>query len=1383
MQQRWISLLFIGFVQYSSVNSVPQLKVPLPDPAISRPSISMPAHVAGQLLVKFRDEEDDRPGLKECAHCVFERGAYFQDLTSDSSLSLDSLIEKHSIWKITPLFRQAEKTRGTQRTSSSSLKSNWQHRLNTARNHFSRRSNRAPKNYKMPELFHIYRVEFSPERDLQEVLVDFSRDPHVEYAQLNLLMELSQQSVPNKRLEANPFPIENSPFQPWPDDPFFHSSNSWGQMYDDLWGLKKIQAKEAWMQSTGEGEEVVVAVIDTGVDYLHPDIQQNIWQNTGERFFPNGIDEDGNGFVDDRIGWDFVSCAQFDAFGNCIEFPATHNNPIDEHGHGTHVAGTIAAVGNNGIGIIGVAPHAKIMALKGLNRQGAGSSQDLADAIVYAAMNGADVLNNSWGCGGSIPQLCIQNPILEEAVQTAYGLGAVVVFAAGNSHVDVGFISPQNQPETIAVASTDHLDEPSDFSNYGLKLDLAAPGGESTDDSCGDFQVRSILSLRANSTDLYGETPCVPPLSGQMIVGENYIRARGTSMASPHVAGAAAFLLSQRPEFGIEELRQALRVSADDIGAPGVDALSGHGRLNVSKAVTVPTPLRVRIFSPHSGFAVSTLDEEILIRGIAAGAEFLQYSLFFKSISAEQWQLLSFNSTQPVENGILASWPISELETDYYQLKLIAETTTGRIYEDQIQVFIERDLVTVSSDLAWEWHPAIWGDRIVWQDSRDGGVFNTRIYLYDLATHEERALTQFNSIEPRIWGENVVWRDKRSGYWRIYLYDLSKNQERQISHGPGEQSGPSIWENWIAWRDTRNGGNDVYLFNLLDGEERRVTAQSTLMGDPIVSEGRIVWSDSRHGNLEVHLYDIATETELRLTNNPLNNWACSLSGDRLVFSEDDPSGLDRYFLLNFVTGETRALFVNSPYVHNQVQIQGDRLIWQQGPSNNYSIRLLDLNNQQEYTVVSGTTPTDPTIWEDRIVWADFRQGNFNIYLKYYFPPEIHLEIESPFEGISLDPLLQNVVEIQGSASGENFLNYELHYGFGQNPSTWTALGGVMTTPIEQGLLGTWNIQSLPLGNYILRLRLTLQDGTQYQHRVPLLIEPIADRITFNLSDQLYPDIDGTKLVWEDARNSYKDIYLYDFVTQEERALVARPGDQISPAIFGSHVVYVDAATNPYTLWVYDLDSETESVVSQLSGEIFNPQIDGEHIVWGQRYPDSGLREIYVFDMSRGKQQLLYSSNTVLLTPRVSEHRVLWSDSGSLMLHDLEQGTTDLLPISSFPNSGLDIAGDKVVWVNTAKRVVLYDLNTGIETLMPVNYIIPAAKDSVISDRYVVWEENYNLYFYDLNSAQVETLTVNPRSQSEIAISGSQIVWQDNRNLGLGGTYTWDIYSYSIPNGP
>ncbi len=347
----------------------------------------------------------------------------------------------------------------------------------------------------LPDLSNIYKLKLKPKTDVLKAVSMYKDDPNVEYAEPNYI--------------ANIFLS--------PNDPYYYSSGSWGQSYQDLWGLYKIQAASAWDIKRGEG--VVVAVIDTGVDYNHVDIDQNVWINTVEANGTAGVDDDGNGYVDDIRGWDFYN---------------NDKDPTDDFGHGTHVAGTIAAEANNGIGVVGIAYNSGIMALKGLGPSG-GYVSDLAEAIAYAADNGADILSNSWGGEG-------KSQVIEDVVNYAHSLGCVIVAAAGNSKAPISYFSPANIENVIAVSAFDNNDKRASFTNWGSKIEVAAPGV-------------GILSLRAQGTDMYDDS--------RHIVGQDYYWADGTSMACPHVSAVAALILSNHPTFTNEQVRQVLRVSAE----------------------------------------------------------------------------------------------------------------------------------------------------------------------------------------------------------------------------------------------------------------------------------------------------------------------------------------------------------------------------------------------------------------------------------------------------------------------------------------------------------------------------------------------------------------------------------------------------------------------------------------------------------------------------------------------------------------------------------------------------------------------------------------------------------------------------------------------------
>ncbi len=272
-----------------------------------------------------------------------------------------------------------------------------------------------------------------------------------------------------------------------------------------------LKLPDAWRVTQGSSE-IIVAVVDTGVAVDHPDLAANIWVNRREASGARGVDDDGNGFVDDVYGYDFAN---------------SRANGLDDHMHGTHCAGIIGAQAN-GIGIVGVSPRVKIMPLKFLKSDGSGDTEAAIRAIDYAVNNGAQVISNSWGGVG-------RSQLLEAAISRAVSRGVLVVAAAGNeaNNNDQRPTYPASFPGVIAVASTDEQDQISSFSNYGQSsVFIAAPGSR-------------ILST---------------------VPGGKYATLSGTSMAAPQVAGALALGLSltggQTSASGAERLLQAMCLSA-----------------------------------------------------------------------------------------------------------------------------------------------------------------------------------------------------------------------------------------------------------------------------------------------------------------------------------------------------------------------------------------------------------------------------------------------------------------------------------------------------------------------------------------------------------------------------------------------------------------------------------------------------------------------------------------------------------------------------------------------------------------------------------------------------------------------------------------------------
>jgi len=444
-----------------------------------------------------------------------------------------------------------------------------------------------------------------------------------------------------------------------PNDPYYSSTGSWGQTYPDMWGMQKINAAAAWDQTTGSNS-VVVAVVDTGVDRNHPDLAANMWTNPGE--IPNnGIDDDGNGYIDDYYGWDFVN---------------NDNDPMDDYGHGTHCAGTIGAVGNNGIGVVGVNWNVKIMALKFLDASGGGTDEAGIKALQYAADMGARVSSNSWGGGGSVA--------MEDAVKYEHDRGMVIVAAAGNANSDALGFCPAYADYAIAVAASNHNDAKACFSNWGEKIDVAAPGGDSS--SCGGIDDH-ILSTRASINKMCGNS-----------LSDYYCIARGTSMATPHVSGLAALLLAKNPALTNEEIRQILRMGADDLGTVGKDSSFGYGRINAagSMALANTKPLAPIITSPKSRTMANGLNIQIL--GSVPGSNFASYKLEYGSgRTPSSWTTIASSNSQVI-NGVLGNFDTTQFTDGLYTIRLTATDTGGKTY--QFQIF---DYTVDNFDVALSW--------------------------------------------------------------------------------------------------------------------------------------------------------------------------------------------------------------------------------------------------------------------------------------------------------------------------------------------------------------------------------------------------------------------------------------------------------------------------------------------------------------------------------------------------------------------------------------------------------------------------------------------------------------------------------------------------------
>jgi subtilisin family serine protease len=343
-----------------------------------------------------------------------------------------------------------------------------------------------------------------------------------------------------------------------PENHYFVSRGSWGQDRPDQWALQRIgfdaSPQSAWRLVRRDAQPVVVAVVDTGLDWNHQNIAwDSLWRNPKE-VPDNAIDDDKNGYVDDVIGWDF--------FGR-------DGKPWDHDGHGTFTAGIIAGSWDDKAGMAGINPFARLMILKAINNFGHTRASYIAEAIAYAADNGARVINLSVG-GKEITK------VEQAAIDYAFSKNVVVVVAAGNEGVDIRNYGIASSDKVLTVASTGFDDERLGFSNWG-NISVAAPGLD-------------VLSLRARRTDTMLGIEGVKYVAGAAYVGEDkrHYRASGTSFSAPMVAGLASLMIANDPRLTNRQVMNIIKSTARDVGTPGVDQYTGYGIIDARAALNAP---------------------------------------------------------------------------------------------------------------------------------------------------------------------------------------------------------------------------------------------------------------------------------------------------------------------------------------------------------------------------------------------------------------------------------------------------------------------------------------------------------------------------------------------------------------------------------------------------------------------------------------------------------------------------------------------------------------------------------------------------------------------------------------------------------------------------
>ena len=431
-----------------------------------------------------------------------------------------------------------------------------------------------------------------------------------------------------------------------------HGGNSWGEKLDDQWAIKRVgftdDESSAWNLAGDAAAPVIIAVVDTGLDWHHADIDdRSIWRNAGE-IPDNEIDDDNNGYVDDIIGWDFVE---------------NHNRPWDFDGHGTVVTGIIAAQ-HNDIGIAGVNPGAKIMVLKGVNNFGTTRASWLAEAIVYAVDNGARIINLSVGGDTA-------NQMEQAALEYAREKGALIIAASGNAGIELGEFGPGGDDNVLTVGATHVDDRAAAFSNYGEKVDLVAPGVD-------------VLSLRARFTDANfrpGRQTTGEYSPGDNYVGDDsrYLRVSGTSFSTPIVAGVASLVLAKNPQLTGAEVEQILLRTASDVDFPGKDRYTGHGMVDARAALGVDPGFHVTAEISNVALVPADAPQFASVRGTIDASRFKRaWVQIGPGENPGGWRFVGQKRKFPIRNGEIATIPINQfVGADLWQVVVNVEDANG----------------------------------------------------------------------------------------------------------------------------------------------------------------------------------------------------------------------------------------------------------------------------------------------------------------------------------------------------------------------------------------------------------------------------------------------------------------------------------------------------------------------------------------------------------------------------------------------------------------------------------------------------------------------------------------------------------------------------------
>jgi len=657
----------------------------------------------------------------------------------------------------------------------------------------------------------VFYAETDASQTNAEVLSQLKNDPNVEWAEENILRDISATN---------------------PNDTYWNRQQSY---------MTGSNLTNAWDISRGS-KEVVIGIIDTGVDYTHPDLSNNIWINPGE--IPgDGIDNDSNGFIDDVNGWDFVSVSSSYVAPN--EDPGPRDNdPMDVQSHGTHVAGIVAAEGNNNIGVAGVSWNSRIMPLRAgfMTTSGGGAlaTSDIVAALYYACDNGADIINMSFGGYG---------PSKSEEIALDYcaDLGVFLVAAAGNSNTDASLYPAAFENVFSVAASGSDINSKASFSNYGISVDIMAPG----------------LSI-------YSTLP-----------GGGYGQKSGTSMASPFIAGLAALLKSNDPSASSQDLKYLLWESAHKVKSPAIDKLgAGAAIASLYKTMDSLQP-RIQLASIASKKQNDALENTILrpsIRNFSSQVK----NITLKIVTSDPYLTIlddTINVNNVMPEKIVTNWddtwviakslntPINH--TAKYTVHLYEGSSTSEIGVEEYSIQINPSKKTVANVTPNIPGVTYYSPQLI--DHPDGklsmfleGRNEFPYHIYHRVRNLEGQWGNYSVVHP---GTNFQYSGELSaivdslGVIHAAFSVREATYDEEVYYGRFDSS---LGEN-ASWEiSPLTNGAGLHLPNVVT---QKIKIALSSDEKPIV-----LWSDARHGSSDIfwrHFDGVSWSAEEKIYDNPI----------------------------------------------------------------------------------------------------------------------------------------------------------------------------------------------------------------------------------------------------------------------------------------------------------------------------------------------------------------------------------------------------------------------------------------------------------------------------------------------------------------------------------